>query len=66
MVKLLTEQNVLELYDNPSNKNMRDLTSLSIEKWINTYCESDKFVLNNVCKILEALLKSRLFYEKFK
>ena len=66
MVKLLIEQNVLNLYDDPYNRNMLDLTILGIEKWINTFCESDSFVLNNVCKILEALLKSRLFYEKFK
>ena len=66
MVKLLTEQNVLDLFDDPYNRNMLELSSLAIEKWINTYCDSDKFVLNNVCKILEALLKSRLFYEKFK
>ena len=66
IVKLLTEQDVLGLYDDPYNRNLVDLTSLAIEKWINTYAESDKFVLNNVCKILEALLKSRLFYEKFK
>lgn len=45
---------------------MLDLSALAIEKWVNTYAETDKFVLNNVCKILEYLLKSRLFYEKFK
>lgn len=66
MVKLLTEQDTLEIYDDPYNRNMLELTSMAIEKWVNSYCEADTFVLNNVWKILEALLKSRLFYEKFK
>ena len=66
MVKLTAEQKTIDLYDIPENKNMLELSVLAIEKWINTYASSDKFVLNNVCKILEYLLKSRLFYEKFK
>lgn len=66
MVKLLTEQDALDLYDDPYNRNMLELTSMAIEKWITSYCETDVFVLNNVWKMLEALLKSRLFYEKFK
>jgi hypothetical protein len=46
--------------------NLIDLTVLALEKWITEYAETDKFVLNNVLKILEVLMKSRLFYEKFK
>ena len=55
MVKLLTEQNVIDLYDDPYNRNLLDLTSLSIEKWINTYAESDVFVLNNVWKNIRSI-----------
>ncbi|CAI2386997.1 unnamed protein product [Moneuplotes crassus] len=66
MVKLCAEQKTIDLFDTPDNKNMLDLTVLAIEKWINTFAKKDKFVLNNTCKILEYLLKSRLFYEKFK
>ena len=64
--KMIHAGNVFELFDEPKNRNLIELMALVLEKWIEELGDTDSFVLNHVCKILEKLLKTRLFYERMK
>ena len=66
MVKTLDDSNIHQLYDVPENRNLIELTVIAIEKWINELAEKDKFVLHNVLKVLEVLIKARMFYDRMK
>lgn len=39
---------------------------LVMDAWINQYAAYDTLILNSVIKLLEVLVKSRSFYNKFK
>ena len=66
LVKTLNEGNVHQIYDQPEQRNLIELTVIALEKWITELAESDKFVLHNVLKVMEVLMKSHMFYERMK
>ena len=66
LTKLITEQNVFQIFDDEKHKNILDVTVLVIDSWIQKYAQHDNLILSSIIKIMEVLVKSRSFYQKFK
>jgi hypothetical protein len=66
MTKLVTQETVFRLYDDDKNSNLLEVTILVIDSWINRFAAHDTLILNNTLKLLEVMVKSRTFYNRFK
>ena len=66
MVRLVDDRNVFQIYDEERHRNILDLTVLVVDSWIQKHCQYDNLILTNTIKLLEVLVKSRSFYNKFK
>ena len=42
------------------------MTVLVLDSWIQKYAQYDNLILANIIKLMEILVKSRSFYDKFK
>eukprot|EP00347_Sterkiella_histriomuscorum_P006066 403354196 len=66
MNKLIDERNVFQIYDEERHRNILDITVLVLDSWIQKYAQHDNLILANIIKLMEVLVKSRSFYNKFK
>lgn len=48
------------------HKNILDMLTLVVDTWIQKYAQYDNLILANLLKLMETLVKSRSFYNKFK
>ena len=64
--KLIDDRTVFQIYDEERHRNVLDMTVLVLDSWIQKYAQYDNLILANIIKLMEVLVKSRSFYDKFK